>query len=599
MSEPAPTSPPLGAEGPSLRGLVLLFGGIALALVILVFGWERGLADRVPDWIADIPYDGKPWDKRQWDARLGDLTLIAGLGVLGYGVLRRFAWTQTAAFQKAVRVALILLMLAASSVYFYARRANLPSYGHRWDTYHYLLGAKYYEELDYYGLYDCTVEAMGPQRVGNKVKVRDLRTYAMSTAKQARERIDCEARFGPQRWEQFKADVEAYVGFSSARYVRDMLRDHGYNGTPFHATTAGVVANRFDVSLQAINRAALLDVFALLAMLAVVTWAFGWKLGLVFCIYFLTNFVDRAGATGASFLRVQWMACLGASMAMLHRKRYDWAAGLLVVSAMFNVFPVLFSLAILTKMALEWFRTRSLREEYRRFLKVAVITTAVCGALSVSYGNGISNYSHFFENMAHHSQGPPNQDGTRRERIPGYGVGLKFTFLYRGEHHQKSMDFSRAKKSKQFKEIRWIYEGVAVFLVGLSLLIAIRLDDLEGSILVGFCAFFCLLGTVGYYFACASLLVVMWQKRAASPLGTLMIALFFACNYAAHHAYVASQSADVAHNTVMSFAWLGYLLLTLAIYGRETGLYTDLLNRIAPPRYGAAAANAAASDEAA
>ena len=123
-------------------------------------------------------------------------------------------------------------------------------------------------------------------------------------------------------------------------------------------------------------------------------------------------------------------------------------------------------------------------------------------------------------------------------------------------------------------------------MVGLALLIALRLADLEGSILVGFAAFFCLLGTVGYYFACASLLVVMWQKRAASPVGLLMIAFFFACNVAAHRSYNFGKSDDVAHNTVISYAWLLYLLVTLAILGHETGFFRDLARLVAPSRFG-------------
>lgn len=588
MSAPQSASAPT-KQPPGVRPLALLFGGMALTLLVLVFGFEEDLRVRVPEWIATIPWDdppAKPWDKRQWDARLGNLTLLACIGVLVYGAVRRFAWSQTAHFQRGIHMCLVLLLLGSSFIYFYARRAQLPSYGHRWDTYHYLLGAKYYEELDYYNLYDCTVEAMGPRRVRNKVGIRDLRTYGMSDAKAARERVDCEQEFGPERWEQFTSDVEAYISFSTPDYVRRMMRDHGYNGPPFHAAAAGFVANRFDVSLRAINRAALLDAFGLMLMMALMTWAFGWKLGLLFGVYFVTNFVDRAGATGASFFRVQWMVALGISMAMLHKKKYGWAAALLVLSSMLNVFPVLFAGAILAKMALEFVRTRSLRPEYRQFFKSAVITTAVCGALSISYGNGVSNYTHFFENMAHHSQGPPNADGSRRERIPGYGVGLKFAFLYRGEHSKKTHNFPRKKKSEQFKEVKWIYKTVAAGLVGLSLLIALRLEDLEGSILVGFTTFFCLLGTVGYYFACASLLIVMWQKRAATPLGTLMIAAFFGCNALAHMVYVASQSTDVAHNTAMSYLWLGYLLVTLGIYGHETGLFRDLIKWAAPPSYG-------------
>jgi hypothetical protein len=48
---------------------------------------------------------------------------------------------------------------------------------------------------------------------------------------------------------------------------------------------------------------------------------------------------------------------------------------------------------------------------------------------------------------------------------------------------------------------------------------------------------------------------------------------------------VATGSADIAHNTVMSYAWLAYLLLTLAILGQETGLFRDAANWIAAPRH--------------
>jgi hypothetical protein len=587
-----PSATPELSDQPGLRSLVLLFGGIALVLLVLVVGFEEGVRDRVPQWVAKIPWNdppGRPWGKRQWDARLGDLSLLAGTGVLVYAMVRRQPWSQRPQVQKGMRAALIALLLASSFIYFYARRAQLPTYVHRWDTYHYLLGPKYYEELGYYGLYDCTVEAMGPKRVRNRFKIKNLRTYATGTAKEARERIDCAERFGPERWAEFKSDIDTYVGMSSAPHIRSMMQDHGYNGAPFHATAAGLLANSFDLSLDALNRATLFDAFGLMMMLALLTWAFGWKLGLLFGVYFLTNFVDRAGATGASFFRVQWMVALGISMAMLHRKKYGWAAALLVIASMLNVFPILFSVAILAKMGLEFARTRDLREEYKRFLKSAAITTAICAALSVSYGNGVSNYENFFENMAHHSQGPPNRDGTRRERIPGFGVGLKFTFLYRGEHTKKGRKLSRRKKSDQFKQIKWIYKGVAGALVGLALLIAVRLEDLEGSILFGFTAFFCLLGTVGYYFACASLIIVMWQKKASTPGGALMLAGFFACSVLAHRAYVATGSAEIAHNTVMSYAWLAYLLLMLAILGHETRLFRDAVAWIAPPPHASSA----------
>src|SRR5262245_38610397 len=53
----------------------------------------------------------------------------------------------------------VTLAAAAIGCYFTGFRFGYPKYYHRWDQFHYYMGAKYFREMGYDGLYKCSVIA--------------------------------------------------------------------------------------------------------------------------------------------------------------------------------------------------------------------------------------------------------------------------------------------------------------------------------------------------------------------------------------------------------------------------------------------------------
>ena len=361
-----------------------------------------------------------------------------------------------------------------------------------------------------------------------------------------------------------------------------MLGDRGYNGTPFHSLVAGKMAELIPITPGGLNAAALIDLVGLCLLFVVVTRAFGWRIGLVFALFFVTNVVDRNGALGASFLRYLWMIALGLGVSMLRMRRYVGAGFWLVAAAMLNVFPLLFLLGPLTKAVIEWARTGGLAPHYRRFFASVTLSTLLLGTASVAHADGVGNYENFFDNMAVHMRGTPTKKVEDLEPMPGFGVGLKFPFLYRGQHSSKDK-FSRVRKSEEFREIKPMVVVIALSMLGFGIMLTSRLDDVEASVLVGFTAFFGLLGTVGYYFTCASLLILLLHRRIREPGGLLLTAGLFSSSALGHLALYETHYVRLVNNTVISTLWTIWLVAVLVYLGNQTGLTRRLGQLFAAP----------------
>ena len=55
-----------------------------------------------------------------------------------------------------------------------------------WNVYHYYLGSKYFPELGYWELYDCTAQVMSPKELRDHKTIRELRTYGNKKVADAR-----------------------------------------------------------------------------------------------------------------------------------------------------------------------------------------------------------------------------------------------------------------------------------------------------------------------------------------------------------------------------------------------------------------------------
>ncbi len=109
------------------------------------------------------------------------------------------------------------------------------TYVHHWETFHYVLGSKYFPELGYDGLYLASVAAQLasapevelPSEIRNLQNNRIEPVYAL-----AEQRAAVQACFSPARWRAFVADNDYFVRTCQPAYLAQIRRDHGYNPTP-------------------------------------------------------------------------------------------------------------------------------------------------------------------------------------------------------------------------------------------------------------------------------------------------------------------------------------------------------------------------------
>ncbi len=540
----------------SRRGIALLYGGLfaLVAGLVLVYEtkWGGGPRPRLP------VHNGR-LSHRDVIAMLIAGSAIGALGVGGWAWLRRRGRRP----ERLARVVLAGAVLFSGFTYFYARQGLMTSsFVHRWDAMHYLLAPRYYAEIDYDELYSCIVENVSRRAVPDDNRVRDLATYRMTTAGALRAEGRCRDHFSPERLARWKSDLELFTGYGGAGILRDALEDRGYNGTPFEAAVAGAVADRLPLDWATLNLVPLFDVAMLLAMAGVVTAAFGWPVGLVFALYFFTNAADRWGIIGGSFFRYPWMVTLGLGFAALRRERWGRAGFWMALSALFNVFPAVFSASLVLRGLAGLVRGQAPAAKYRRFVGVAAITTVLGLGVGLLPARHLGNYTGWWHDMELHNV----------ERFQGFGVGLKFPFTFRGAITADQDRVPERVRRMRFHQVRPWYRALAAVVLGMALLVALRTDDeVEAAGVLGFTLFFTLLGTVGYYFAAAAVLVLALHRRARDGPGAAFIAALFLCSVLAHVALYATLYYRFMYNIVISTTWSIWLVALLAWLVARTG----------------------------
>ncbi len=301
---------------------------------------------------------------------------------------------------------------------------------HAWDFFHYYVGAKYFPELGYDGLYDCTLIAdwrAGHREVAN-APIRNLRTNELHPARSVlADAEQCTGRFSDERWARFEQDVAWFrARMPQARWFK-LRGDHGYNATPAWGLLGIPLANLAPASHTSIARLMLLDPLLLGALFAGVAWAFGWRVlciaGIFFCAYPPADWKW----VGGSFLRYDWLAASAIGICLLKRGASRAAGGLLAYGAWLRLFPGLLFLGP----ALEWagrsWRARRLRLEApeRRLLAGALAVSILVTAGGALVSGGPSTWRDFVRNTTLHADTPLMNH-----------MGLRAVFSY--EHDRRS-----------------------------------------------------------------------------------------------------------------------------------------------------------------
>ncbi len=401
---------------------------------------------------------------------------LAALGVLGWGY--RLAQRGKEHRDRALRDRLFLVLgLLGALAYPNFGWLHFGNFVHTWDTYHYYLGSKYFPELEYDRLYECTAVADDEDGLGEQVRKRaitDLRTNArVKTDEVLAHPETCKSHFTADRWAEFRHDVAWF----RPRVVRErwemMGHDHGYNATPVWNMLGHALSSLAPASDLQLGLLALLDPLLLSAMAALLYWAFGWRVLALAMLVLGTNYANRWFWTGGAFLRHDWLFFSVASVCLLKKERPLLAGLSLAYAATLRLFPALLLVGPFLA-AIEILRTE--RRLDRRYLKLfggAALGVAVLLPASFVLSGGLDTYQRFFQNTSKHASTPLTNH-----------MGLRTAVAYRPSTRSALLhDNHAADPWGKWKEerLRTFHEAMPLFIAAVLGFLALLFFAVKGA----------------------------------------------------------------------------------------------------------------------
>jgi len=284
-----------------------------------------------------------------------------------------------------------------------------PGFGHPLDIYHYYIGSKYFDELGYTRLYECTTVAdaqSGQRRQAAARSIRNLETYRReSAAGILADPERCTRHFSPERWALFVHDVGWFRDRIPETGWRGLLADYGYNPSPAWGALAWFVTSTGPVSEQNLAPVLLIDPLLLIAMWAFAWKAFGRRATCVALVFWGTNLPGDYLWTGGGFLRQGWLVSLTVGISCLRLRWLRVGGFLLTTAALLRVFPALAIAALAIEPTIEMWRTRRLRlsVETRRFAVGCLAAIAILVPLSFANAGGPRAWIDFADNVRFHA----------------------------------------------------------------------------------------------------------------------------------------------------------------------------------------------------
>lgn len=315
-------------------------------------------------------------------------------------------------FLKERRVGMALLGVLGVIGWFNYGNFHNGTFVHVWEHYHYYMGAKYFPELRYSRLYECSAIAeteMGrTEQVRNRM-IRDLRESNLigPTDDILAHPERCKEHFTAARWDQFKEDNAFFVRRLGSRWPNSQ-KDHGYNGTPWWNISGQLLANAIGpASERTMFLLALLDPIFIVVAFGFIWWAFGLEVFAVAATFFAVNFPSRYYWNGGAFLRYDYLAYAIIGISLLKKKKPAAGGAFLALTGALRLFPVFFAVGPAVQGLWRFFKEKKMPFEHKRILVGAVVATALLVPASMIVSkSGFELYGQFAQNTLKHSDTP-------------------------------------------------------------------------------------------------------------------------------------------------------------------------------------------------
>jgi len=306
---------------------------------------------------------------------------------------------------------LALLGLLGALAYPNFGHAHFTNFIHPWDVYHYYVGAKYFPELGYEWLYDCSAVADAEAGLRAQTLKRyhtDLRTnVVVPSSFIVEEPGPCKSRFATDaRWAEFVSDVTFFrvrTGYDKWTWAQ---KDHGYNASPVWTLMGHALADTGPATQWKVTLLCWVDPLLLLLSAAAIGWAFGWRAAALAALFFGTNIPARYTWTGGAFLRHDWLFFLVLSVTLLKKQRPALAGASVAYATLLRLFPGLLLAGPALLLVARRRQTGQWDRELLRFGAGGIAGTAVLVGMSLLLNGGVSNWTTFARNTQKHAATP-------------------------------------------------------------------------------------------------------------------------------------------------------------------------------------------------
>lgn len=384
-------------------------------------------------------------------------------------------------------LALMLVMATGGMAFWLLGGPGEGERRNRGDSYHYYIGAKYFPEVGYRGLYDCTLAA---ELAAGQVKniglraVRDLRSMKLVRAVELAEHIyGCRARFSPERWRDFRADIGWFRRHTPPELWRDNLKDHGFNASPAWLLLGRLFVAAGPVSQLRLRLLAGVDYLVLGLMWLLVFYTFGARRGLAAAAYWLSNLPARFSYSHGAIIRRPWLGLTVGAVCALRKERPLLAGLALGAAAQLRIFP----LALLVGPALNLLPrllggTRPRFPLAHRGLALGVLLSLAVLVPAATLAGGVDVWPRFVSKMKDH-MATPLANNMGLSVVASYDHRLRAARLHVGGKADRYSAW-RDARARTYQTRRPVH----VFLIGaflMLLLFAVRGRPVWVSALLG------------------------------------------------------------------------------------------------------------------
>jgi hypothetical protein len=271
---------------------------------------------------------------------------------------------------------------------------------HYYDTFHYFVGAKYFSELGYTGLYEATLVAAHDLGALKQIPgTRDLSDYTFRPAS-AMDAVAVRARFTPDRWRQFKEDI-AYFGPRIDAWP-ELLTDRGYNDPPSRALLLQALVNRVPAGPRWLLILTSLDYLLMTAAFVAAWRTFGARRSMLALAFLGLNFFARFDWIGGSLLRWDWIAAVILAVSAYASGRGTVAGLCLGYATLARIFPGVFFVPL----AIKWVVGRLRGTADRTLdscLAAGIGLVFLATAMVITFGESRSHAAEFVSKIQAHA----------------------------------------------------------------------------------------------------------------------------------------------------------------------------------------------------